>query len=56
MKKMIPYSKLSKKAQREANSQRRAQWGDISPVTKVIPDKREKLRRKGAATRDTEDG
>ena len=40
---MIPKDKMSKKAQREMNRKRRAQW-DVKPVTKVIPNKkREKL-------------
>jgi hypothetical protein len=34
MKKFIPYSKLSKRKQRELNQQRRRDWGPLSPVTR----------------------
>ena len=34
MDKFIPYEKLSKKAQRERNQQRRGSWGAVNPVTR----------------------
>lgn len=34
MEKYIPYEKLSKKKQRELNTQRRGSWGGINPVTR----------------------
>jgi len=35
--KITPYEKLSKKAQREINSQKRGDWNGVRPVTKVVP-------------------
>ena len=32
--KYVPYEKLSKKAKRRLNAQRRRDWGEISPVTR----------------------
>ena len=37
--KYVPYEKLSKKAQREYNAKRRNTWGEISPVTRIVPKK-----------------
>lgn len=34
MTKFIPYEKLSKKQQREADKKRRGDWGVINPVTR----------------------
>lgn len=34
MKQMISYQKLSKKAKREVNNQRRGTWYGLSPVTR----------------------
>lgn len=34
MEKFIPYEKLQKKKQREADRQRRGSWGGCSPVTR----------------------
>ena len=31
------FSKLSKKEQEKINKSKRKDWGDISPVTKVVP-------------------
>ena len=39
--KFVPYDKLSKKAKRAIDKQKRSVW-DISPVTRTIPDKRRK--------------
>ncbi len=34
MEKFVPYLKLSKKKKRALNSQRRAGWGNLNPVTR----------------------
>lgn len=34
MEKFVPYEKLSKKKKREQDRKRRADWGDITPVTR----------------------
>lgn len=34
MEKYVPYEKLSKKKQREFNTQKRGSWGSINPVTR----------------------
>lgn len=39
MQKFIPKQKLSKKKQKELNSQRRTVWTTLSPVTRVKPGK-----------------
>ncbi|MDE6004627.1 MAG: hypothetical protein K2G88_04505 [Oscillospiraceae bacterium] len=33
--KFISYEKLSKKAQRELNKQKRSDWGAVRPVTRI---------------------
>ena len=38
--KYILYSKMSKKAQREYNAKRRNSWGEMSPVTRIVPNKK----------------
>ena len=38
--KYIPYSKMSKKAQMEYNAKRRISWGEMSPVTRIVPNKK----------------
>lgn len=42
MEKFIPYEKLSKKKKRELNKRKRKDWGNISPVTKVVHKKSRK--------------
>lgn len=37
MDKHIPYSKLSKKKQRELNKKSRSDWGSLNPVTRKPP-------------------
>ena len=37
MEKFIPYEKLSKKKQRELNSSKRTNWGNINPTTRRAP-------------------
>ena len=34
MEKFIPYEKLSKRKKRELNKEKRATWGEMSPVTR----------------------
>ena len=36
MKKFTPYEKLSKKQKKEIDQVKRADWGDVIPVTKKI--------------------
>lgn len=40
---LIPKEKMSKKARKAMNDQRRTDWQGVKPVTRVIPDKRRKL-------------
>lgn len=35
MKKFIEFAKLSKKKQKEINAQKRGDWGNVKPITKV---------------------
>ena len=37
MEKFVPYEKLSKKAKREADSQRRGSWNGVNPVSRKSP-------------------
>lgn len=47
----VPKAKLSKKAQKELNRQRRVTWG-FSPVTKTIDSRKTYSRKKRAQNRD----
>ncbi len=47
----IPKKKLSKKAQKELNRQRRVTWG-FSPVTKTVESKKIYSRKRKARNRD----
>ena len=38
--KMIPLNKQSKKAQRRYHAAKRGDWNGVSPVTRVIPNKK----------------
>ena len=40
MEKFISYQKMNKKKQKEINKQKRGNWGDIKPITKVVPNKK----------------
>ena len=51
MARFVPKDKLSKKAQKELNRQRRVTW-DFSPVTKTVDSKKLYNRKKNARTRD----
>ena len=42
----VPYEKLGKKAKRQTDRLRRADWGAISPVTRMTPDKKVYNRKK----------
>ena len=50
MAKMIPKKKLSKKAQKELNRQRRVLW-DFSPVTRTVDSKKLYNRKRNARGR-----
>lgn len=41
MKKFVSKEKMSKKAQKEINSQKRGDWGLVKPITKVVPSKKQ---------------
>ena len=51
MARFVPKDKLSKKAQKELNRQRRVTW-DFSPVTKTVDSKKLYNRKKNARNRD----
>ncbi len=51
MARFIPKSKLSKKAQKELNRQRRVTW-DFSPVTKTIDSRKIYSRKRKTRNRD----
>lgn len=51
MAKMIPKKKLSKKAQKELNRQRRVLW-DFSPVTRTVDSKKLYNRKRNARDRN----
>ena len=51
MAKFIPKGKLSKKAQKELNRQRRVIW-EFSPVTKTVDSRKIYSRKKKAQNRD----
>ena len=51
MAKFIPTGKLSKKAQKELNRQRRVTW-NFSPVTKTVDSRKIYSRKKKAQNRD----
>lgn len=40
MKKFISYQKMNKKKRKEIDKQKRGNWGDIKPVTKVVQSKK----------------
>ena len=51
MARFVPKDKLSKKAQKELNRQRRVTW-DFSPVTKTVDSKKLYNRKRNARNRD----
>ena len=46
MEKFISKSKLSKKARKEKEVAQRNTWGDLNPMTRVIPNKKKYNRKK----------
>lgn len=42
----VPYSKSSKKEKRKRDREKRGDWGNISPVTKIVPNKKKEKRRR----------
>ena len=40
MKRMTPLSKMSKKRQKAFHAQQRGSWNGLSPVTRVVPNKK----------------
>lgn len=46
MEKFVPFEKLSKKARRKRNSEKRVGWGGLSPVTRKPANPRAYNRRK----------
>lgn len=44
--KMIPLDKMTKKQQHAYYASRRGNWGEVNPVTRVVPDKTRVSRRK----------
>ena len=40
MEKMIPLAKQSKASQRKYHLARRGSWNGVSPVTRIVPDRR----------------
>lgn len=52
MEKFIPYEKLSKKAKREADAQRRGSWNGLNPVTRKSPNPKAYNRQKARKRSD----
>lgn len=44
--KFIEYEKSSKAEKRRRDRERRNDWGELSPVTRVVPNKKRKEKRK----------
>ncbi|NLF26607.1 MAG: hypothetical protein GX592_01815 [Clostridiales bacterium] len=55
MKKFIPYAKLSKKKRQEVDRMRRADWGELCPVTRR-PENPNAYNRKKDRRESEEDG
>lgn len=45
MEKFTEFEKLSKKNQKQINNQKRNGWGNLNPVTKIIPNKKKYSRK-----------
>lgn len=43
--KFIPLEKQSKRAQRTYYAEKRVGWGEVAPVTRVIPNKKRQVKR-----------
>ncbi|MCQ2433982.1 MAG: hypothetical protein MJ062_01930 [Oscillospiraceae bacterium] len=46
MEKFVPYEKLSKKAKKEIDEQKRGDWDGVNPVTKIIEENPKAYKRK----------
>ncbi len=46
MTEFVPYEKMSKKAKKEADAQKRGSWDGVNPVTRVASDDKRAYRRK----------
>ena len=46
LRKFISYEKLSKKKKKQLNGEKRKNWGNTAPVTRVIPNKKHYNRKK----------
>lgn len=46
MKKMVPLSKQSKRAQKEYHLSKRGTWGDVNPVSRTVESKKVYSRKK----------
>ena len=55
MKQFVPYEKLSKKQKREADRARRADWGNVNPVTRRVESAKLYNRKKRRIGRDAFD-
>lgn len=57
--KYVPLKKRSKKAQKEYHDRLRSSWGEIVPMTRMIPDKtkyaRSRVKREEQSLRSVED-
>ena len=38
--KYVPFEKMSKKAQKEYHKRHRNTWGELKPVTRIVPNKK----------------
>ena len=58
MKSMTPLEKMSKKDRKAYHAQRRGSWNGLSPVSRIVPNKkaydRSRARRAAGRDRDTE--
>lgn len=52
VKKFVPYEKASKKEKRKRDSEKRGDWGEINPATKVIPDKKKEYKKNPPITKE----
>ena len=58
MRKMTPLKKMSKKEQKAYHAQQRGSWNGLSPVTRIVPNKKayDRNRAKQVSRRDKESG
>lgn len=53
-KKFVPYDKMSKRRRREENRKKRNDWGNLNPIPRIVPDKRDKFRDKASRKEDSD--